>query len=232
MKHKIAAKNLFVPKNNYELFGQQLYNLLVENFSQTFFVGGMVRNLLWHKKVTDIDIATSATPTKLIKLLTKANYGLDLSAQRYGVINVLHHKDSIQITTFRSEQYLNNRYPKIEFTKSVAKDAQRRDFTINSLYFNAKTNTIIDPADGLIHIKLKRLMTIGDPVKKFQEDPLRIVRAYRFQKQFNLQIEARTQKALNNSLLLIKKLSKSKLNAEIKKANSTRVQNYLHKIFS
>ena len=232
MKHKIAAKNLFVPKNSYEQFAQQLYNLLVENFSQTFFVGGMVRNLLWHKKIADIDITTSATPPKLIKLLTKANYQLDLSAQRYGVISVLHNKNSIQITTFRSEHYQKDRYPKIVFTKSLAKDAQRRDFTINSLYFHAETNTIIDPTDGLTDIRLKRLRAVGDPVKKFQEDPLRIVRAYRFQKQFNLQIEARMQQALTNSRLLMKKLSKTKMNSEINKANAVRVQNYLHKIFS
>ncbi len=231
MKSIKVSKNFFVPKNNHERFAQQVYNLLVENFSDTFFVGGMVRNLFWRKKITDIDIATKATPRQVVRLLKQHGFETNETAKQFGVITVSYNKRPIEIATFRKDTYSRDRYPKVTFTKSVNVDSQRRDFTINSLYFHAKKSFILDPQQGAGDIKHYQLRSIGNPIIKFREDPLRIIRAYRFQKQYQLQFDLETKTALEESLVLVNKLSKARLKFEIDKCASQNIKNFLIKKF-
>lgn len=231
MKQKKLSKNFFVPKNNYEQVSLNVYNLLVDNFSETYFVGGMVRNLLLDKKITDIDIATVATPQQVIKLLDTGGWDYDQSAQSFGVITVGAGKLKVEITTLREEAYNNSRYPKVTFTKSLKLDSERRDFSINSLYFNAKKHVITDFQNGLQDLRKKQLNSVGDANKKFQEDPLRIVRAIRFQKQYQLQFGNETELAIANNFHLVKSLSKNKILDEIQKVKSQAIKNFLTKKF-
>lgn len=231
MNQKKVSKTFFKPKNNYEQVAQDVYDLLVENFSDTFFVGGMVRNLFWHKKITDIDIATSAKPEQVSKLLTKNGWRLDRSAIRFGVIMISYQKLKIEITTFRKEVYSQGRYPKITFTKSLVADSQRRDFTINSLYFHAKKHTVIDPHNGLQALRLRQLVCVGDAQLKFQEDPLRIIRAYRFQQQYHLTFSPNTAQALNANINLVHTLTLRRRKTEIEKNNSPTIKRLLTKKF-
>ena len=227
MKTKKVPKTFFIPQNNYEQFGLQVYNLLVDNFSKTFFVGGMIRDLLLHKKISDIDITTSATPEQVIKLLQGSDYQLDSSHKSFGVIKVKSKTGGIEITTMRTEQYATSRYPKVKFTTSLLIDSKRRDFTANSLYFQAKANIIYDPQDGLQDINKKQIKIISDPKTKLSEDPLRIVRAYRFSKQLNFQFETKTKQALEKYFPLLKNISKSRIESEIKKSTNVTTKKYL-----
>lgn len=222
-----VPKNFFIPQNLYEQLGLQVYKLLVENFAQTFFVGGMVRNLFLGSKVLDIDIATEATPQQVIALFNNGSWRIDTSAQKFGTISLIKNKHEIQITTFRKDTYKKTRYPKISLTKSLYIDAKRRDFTINSLYFQPILNIVIDPHNGLKDLKQKYLRTIGDADIKLQEDPLRIVRAYRFAMQFDLQFDKKLSKAIDNNFHLVKKISKAKLISEINKVTSQKIKNIL-----
>jgi tRNA nucleotidyltransferase (CCA-adding enzyme) len=227
MKIKKVSKTFFVPKNNYEQFGLQVYNLLVENFSKTFFVGGMVRDLLLDKKISDIDIVTTATPEKVEKLLTNNKFQINPDGKNFGVIKVVSKLGDIEITTMRSEQYSGSRYPKVKFINNLAQDSKRRDFTVNSLYFQAKLNVIENPQNGLADISKKSLKLIGSPELRLQEDPLRIIRAYRFSKELNFAIEEKTLQALENNFNLIKKLSTKKIESEINKSKNISTKKYL-----
>ncbi len=210
-------KILFQTKNNYHKFGIKIINLLVENFSQTFFVGGMVRDLILQKSIYDIDIATEASPESIIQILQKNKIKYNDQGIKFGVITIPYYKKFIEITTFRQDTYNNSRFPKIKFTNSYKIDSKRRDFTINSLYLHPKTNKIFDPQNGLEDIKNHIIKFIGDPTKRIAEDPLRIVRAFTLQKKTNFNFETKTQNALKKNFANIKKISSQRIKKEIKK---------------
>lgn len=219
---------------SYEQTAQIVFDLLVENFSRTFYVGGMVRDLLLGKKIVDVDIATSAKPLQVVKLLSKHNFKLNLQGQKFGVVGVVTPKGDIEITTLRKETYSTSRFPKVSFTSKVEVDAQRRDFTINSLYFNPNLNFLYDPFTGLADLQSKHIRIIGKPEKKIQQDPLRIIRAIRFAKDLRFKLDPHTEHAIEQNQHLLFKLSKDKIEAEIKKAKlkSTKVflKNFLKKV--
>jgi tRNA nucleotidyltransferase (CCA-adding enzyme) len=207
----------YKPKSKLEKFGEKVFKLLVDNFPQTFYVGGMVRDLLLHREITDIDIATQAKPDDIIKTLSKAGITADTGHKQFGVIIAKNINCSVEIATFRKDIYGNSRYPKITFVKTPKQDSQRRDFTINALYLSPKLGTILDFYMGLKDLKLKRLKFIGNPQKRIMEDPLRIVRALRFAKTLDLKLELPTGKAIENNFSLIKTLTKSRIESELKK---------------
>lgn len=231
MNRKNILKSILKTKNKYEQEGLKIYSLLVENFSETYFVGGMIRDILLGKKITDIDIAIKASPDKVIPLLRNHGYSLNTSAQRFGVVSVETDSKLIEITSFRKEIYDGSRYPKIVLSKSLATDSKRRDFTINSLYFNVKLNKIIDPHNGLKDLSTGTIKLIGDPITKLNEDPLRILRAYRFARQLNFHFEQLTKEALENKLNLVNNLTQAKIISEINKSSSRNVKTFLQKKF-
>lgn len=231
MKQIKLSKTFFVPKNNYERLALKLFIQLVENFPETYFVGGIVRNLFLKKKISDIDISTAAKPEQVKKLLDENAWQYDSSAQNFGVISLTSNRKKLEVTTFRKEVYNKTRYPQVSFTSSLLIDSRRRDFTMNSLYFNPKNHFVVDPYNGLKDLELKQLKAIGDGNKKFREDPLRIVRAVRFQKQYQLHFENSTYQALQNNLDLVKTLSRKNIETEIKKVNSQLIKNFLTKKF-
>lgn len=231
MKAKKSAKPFFVAKNKYHQETKKVFNLLVENFSESFFVGGSVRNYIWGAPITDFDIATTATPTQVAKILKVAGLKLDLSATQFGTVLVKVGTKDIQITTLRTDQYSKTRFPKIKFTKSIALDVKRRDFTINSLYFNAKTLQLYDPLKSVKDLNKKVLRSVGNPRTKFQQDPLRIIRGWRFAKTYQLTIEPKTLLAMNELEHLTTQLTKTKIKKEINFATSQNVKKFLTKKF-
>ncbi len=225
------SKKIFVPKNNYEQFAKKVYQVLVENFQKTFFVGGMVRDLFLKKDILDIDIVTAGRPEKVKQLLEKEGFELDLKGMRFGVIGINYKNRQIEVTSLRTETYKSNRFPSVKFTNSVDRDSKRRDFTINSLYFQANLNEVYDPNGGLLDLKKRIMRVIGKPSKRLIEDPLRIARAYRLSKQLNFNFDSDTKEALQNNFHLLSKLSNKKLLSEIKKSKSKSTEIYLTKLF-
>jgi len=207
----------YKPKTKLEKFGEKVFNLLVDNFPQTFYVGGMVRDILLGIKVTDIDIATEATPPQVVKILSNSGIICDDSYSRFGVIVAKSGGLKIEIATFRKDLQSPGRYPKISFVKSVKIDSQRRDFTVNALYLSSKSGKILDFHNGLKDFKLKHLKFIGSPEKRIMEDPLRIIRALRFSKTLGFKPQGRTKNALKKNFYLIKHLTKSRIKNELDK---------------
>jgi tRNA nucleotidyltransferase (CCA-adding enzyme) len=224
---KIYKKYLHKQNN----FAQNLYERLVENFPQTYFVGGSVRDALLHKTSCDIDIATSATPEQVVSFLNREQINFSDSGIRYGVIKVLNNKLNIEIATFRLEKYGQSRYPAIEYVKNLRLDAKRRDFTINCLYLQAKTGQLRDYYGGVSDLKKREIKLIGDVKHKIAEDPLRIVRALRFCLQLNFKMSKKTWLVVMKNFDLVKKLTKKKIAEEIVKVGNQEKIKVLNEMF-
>jgi tRNA nucleotidyltransferase (CCA-adding enzyme) len=214
-------------KTKLEKFSEKIFFLLVENFSETYFVGGAVRDMLLHKKLTDIDLCTTAKPDQVIALLKNNNFKVDSKYKNFGVIIVSSGNLSIEISTSRKDSYTGSRYPKITWAKDIKTDSNRRDFTINALYFSPKNNIIKDFHNGLTDFKRKTIKFIGNAPKRLSEDPLRFIRAYRFKIQLDFNFETKTNKALMQNKQLIKKLTKTRIEKEILKLPTKKMQNEL-----
>ncbi len=220
-------KYLFKPKTKLEKFGSKVFSVLVENFSQTFFVGGMVRDSLLEKKITDIDISTEAKPDEVVQILKSANILIDQKYKNFGVIVAKQGNLQIEIATLRKDLKSTSRYTRVVFIKDVKKDSQRRDFTINSLYLSGLSGQIQDFHKGLNDLSNKTIRFIGSPVDRIKEDPLRILRALRFSLILDFKIEKKSLKAVKNNFNLLKNISKSKINSELNKITDKKLKQLL-----
>ncbi len=178
-----------------------------------FLVGGFIRDNLRHKESKDIDFAVSLEPEIVKK---EFPYGY---ASAFGTVSFKLNGFSITLASRRRENgYKDYRHPgNLIFVNTIDEDYKRRDFTINSLYAD-KNGEIIDPTRrGLKDLRKRRLVRIGSPKKRLEEDPLRILRAYRFSKERNLKITHRLYHARRKSRSLIINLKKTKIKEEVNK---------------
>jgi len=144
-----------------------------------YFVGGCVRNALLGVPVTDIDIATPATPDQVTARLKTAGLKVVPTGFRHGTVTAVHEGKPIEVTTFRADVSTDGRRARVAFTTDMAIDAGRRDFTINALYAEAD-GRVLDPLGGLPDIMARRVRFIGDARDRIREDYLRILRFFRF----------------------------------------------------
>jgi tRNA nucleotidyltransferase/poly(A) polymerase len=222
----------YSPKKSLEKFGAQVYDALVDNFPQTYFVGGMVRDMLLNKKIHDIDLATEATPDQVVEVLQNRRIKIDASHRRFGVITAQQGIHRVEVATFRQDLAAPHRYPEVRFVKSPRSDSSRRDFTVNALYYDFKTGRIHDFHKGLGDLKKRQLKFIGNPARRVAEDPLRIIRALRFQLQLKFGLEKNTEQALQKHFSLANKLSQQKIAAEISKLPALAQQKSLRRIIN
>lgn len=159
---------------------------------EAFFVGGYVRDKLLQKQTFDIDVATNASLEDLKVIFKEKKYSIN-----DWCLTMTEGSYSIQITPYRMEEdYLDYRHPKvIKKVDTILEDSKRRDFTINALYQD-ENGKIYDFYHGIDHIKNKKLVMIGDPFKRIEEDPLRILRALRFSSIDNLSIDSDLENAI------------------------------------
>lgn len=181
---------------------------------EAYFVGGAVRDFLLNKPINDVDIATSATPEEMKRIFSKT---IDLGIE-HGTILVLYKKGSYEITTFRAEsEYVDFRRPKeVVFIRSLKKDLERRDFTMNAIAMDLH-GMIHDPFNGTAAIKENRIVTVGKAEERFIEDALRMMRALRFVSQLSFHIETETLKALTNQGYLLENIAVERKRAEFEK---------------
>lgn len=167
---------------------------LKEQGFQAYFAGGAVRDMVMGRPLTDIDIATDGSVDALKLLFPKAI----LVGAQFGVLRVIRGRFEFEIATFRTEsEYLDGRHPShVEKASTYEEDAQRRDFTINGLFFDPTEKTVLDCVGGLDDILHKQLRTIGSPHERFKEDRLRVIRAIRFSRALDFPIQQETQEAM------------------------------------
>lgn len=189
-------------------------NLFYKNNFSLYMIGSTSRDYLLGNDIKDYDFVTDATPEEISNFLK-----CDMSFSKYGVVKVKYFDKSIDIATLRKESnYKDSRHPsEIVFIKDINVDYLRRDFTINAIYIDKDYN-IIDPSNGVVDLKNRVLRFIKDPLTSINEDPLRILRAYRFIKEYNLKTSEETLKILENNYHLVNKLNVQKVIEEERKA--------------
>jgi tRNA nucleotidyltransferase/poly(A) polymerase len=148
-----------------------------------YVVGGAVRDAYLGLKPKDFDLATDAYPDVVEEMMEENKIPYIGTGKAFGVINVFIGDDKFEIATFRKDVGIGRRPDSVIFS-DIEIDSQRRDLTCNALYFDIDSNEIIDLVGGIDDIKNDIVNTVGDPEQRFKEDPLRILRFFRFLARF------------------------------------------------
>jgi poly(A) polymerase len=191
---------------------------------EAFIVGGAVRDLVLGIGPKDFDVATNATPDQVQKLFRKAR----LIGRRFQIVHVTFfgkgHPEIIEVSTFRA--LLDNagdhvaesgRILRDNVWGSQGEDAARRDFSINAMYYDPSSETVLDYHGGMADIQKKTLRMIGDPAKRYREDPIRMLRAIRFAAKTEFTLEAATRAPIAELSTLLQDVPSARLFDEILK---------------
>ncbi|MCK7488207.1 MAG: CCA tRNA nucleotidyltransferase [Bacillus subtilis] len=180
---------------------------------EAVFVGGFVRDFLLSIPPSDIDIATSATPDQVRAVFSRTKN----TGEKYGTVTVFQGPLAFEVTTFRTEgTYSDQRHPDaVAFSQRLDEDLTRRDFTINALAMN-RHGKIIDHVGGIADLETKTIRAIGNPHKRFEEDALRMLRAFRFVSKLDFTIEPATFSAIHRHRMALRTLPSERILQEIK----------------
>ena len=192
---------------------------------EAYLVGGGVRDLLLGKKPKDFDVTTSATPEQVRKLFRNCR----LVGRRFRLAHVMFGPEIIEVATFRghheagasdrttSQRGQNGMLLRDNIFGSIEEDAQRRDFTINSLYYSVADFTVRDYVGGMQDLKEGLIRLIGTPETRYREDPVRMLRAVRFAAQLGFSIEEKTRQAVADLADNLQKVSAERIQTEMVK---------------
>lgn len=181
-----------------------------------YVVGGAVRDFLLGNTTENWDFTTSATPDQILALFPDGFYNNQFGT--VGIATLVEDKKMIfEVTTFRKEgEYKDGRHPEtVSWATTIEEDLARRDFTVNAIAFDGKEYT--DPYDGRADIKKKRIRSVGEPDKRFQEDALRLMRAIRFTSELGFLIEDKTRESIQRNAALLTKISSERIRDELMK---------------
>ncbi len=188
---------------------------------QLYMVGGTVRDVLLHRgESNDADLATDARPDEIKRLVAPTHpSAVVLVGERFGTVRLLYGSDIIEITTFRDEKYNpESRKPEVCFGTVLEEDLRRRDFTINAMARDPLNGDIIDPFKGRQDLEAYVLRAVGnEPDKRFDEDPLRLMRAVRFAAQLDFSIEPETMRSIARQAPKLQKISRERIRDEMNK---------------
>lgn len=168
---------------------------------EALLVGGCVRDLLLGHAPKDYDVATDATPEQVARVFRRSR----IVGRRFRIVHVRIGRDVVEVTTYRGApeeagDRTHSRSGRVlddNVWGDLDSDAQRRDFTINALYYDPLNNEGVDHVDGLADLENRVLRTIGDPMRRFAEDPVRMLRAVRFVAKLGFTLDPDTDKALH-----------------------------------
>src|SRR5689334_19334403 len=188
---------------------------------QLYIVGGTVRDVLLHRgQSTDADLATDARPDEIKQIVAPTRPStVVLVGERFGTVRLHYGNDIIEITTFRSERYNpESRKPEVCFGEDLYEDLRRRDFTINAMARDPLNGHIIDLFGGRHDLEQHILRAVGnDSDKRFDEDPLRLLRAVRFAAQLDFTIEPETYQSIQRQAPKLQKISRERIRDEMNK---------------
>ncbi len=190
-----------------------------ENGFECYLVGGSVRDLILGFDIYDYDFATNARPDQVMKLFKR----VIPTGVKHGTVTVLVQGMEFEVTTYRADgKYFDGRRPEtVYFASTLEEDVTRRDFTINGLALDIRTNQIIDHVKGLADIKDGIIRTIGNPDERFKEDGLRTYRACRLASKLNFEIEEKTFNSISQALDVAAKVSVERIRDELLKILET-----------
>lgn len=188
---------------------------------EAYLVGGAVRDLVLGLSPKDLDFATPLPPEEVARRLGEAGLLVGLAGARFGTVyTVVPVEDvvlDVEVTTFRSEAYAAGRKPRVGWASSLLEDLARRDFTVNAMALG-ENGVVIDPFGGLEDLRRGLVRAVGDARARFQEDPLRVVRAFRFAARYGWRVEEATLRAARElSFLVGRKVSAPRFAEEVTK---------------
>ena len=201
-KHPISSKDW---DKNISSFAVEIVKKLQDHNYEAYLVGGCVRDLLANIKPKDFDIATNAEPREIRKIFKASR----IIGKRFQLVHIYKGKQIIEVATFRAGFNKDNTTIENDLIKddagkiirdniwgSIEDDCNRRDFSINAIYFCPINKTFKDFHQGIQHVKEKKIIPIGDPLYRFEEDPVRSLRAIRFSTKLNFKINSKIKEAI------------------------------------
>lgn len=190
---KDSESEFKIPNSIWEL--NKIFN---DNGYKLYVVGGAVRDFITGDKPKDFDLCTDAIPSKVISML-KSKYRVQLQGEAFGVVVVFTEDDpeGMEIATFR-EDISKGRNPEVRIGGvTIEQDVNRRDLSINSLFFDLETKEIVDLVGGQEDLKNKIIRMNGDPMVRIEEDSLRILRTFRFATRYGSTLDEKTSDAIH-----------------------------------
>lgn len=181
---------------------------------EAYVVGGCVRDSLLHRMPDDWDITTSAKPEDTKRIFRRT---VDTGIQ-HGTVTVMVDRTGYEVTTYRIDgEYADGRHPEhVTFTASLLEDLKRRDFTINAMAYSPAEG-LVDEFDGIGDINRRVIRAVGDPVQRFTEDALRMMRAIRFSAQLDYRIDEDTREGIRLLAPNLQKVSAERIRVELEK---------------
>lgn len=183
---------------------------------EAYIVGGCVRDSLMGKSPSDWDICTSARAEEMMALFEDKR--VIPTGIQHGTLTILAEDGAYEVTTFRIDgEYLDHRHPKsVAFTRELAEDLSRRDFTINAMAWHPERG-LIDPFGGVEDLRDRLVRAVGDPVQRFNEDGLRMLRMVRFATVLDFDYDPATYDAVRKQGHLLQYISKERIQVELNK---------------
>lgn len=193
---------------------EEILTKLNENGYEAYVVGGCVRDMILGREPGDWDITTSALPEQVKQVFRRT---VDTGIQ-HGTVTVMMGDEGYEVTTYRIDgEYADGRHPdSVTFTPSLTEDLKRRDFTVNAMAYNGNTG-LVDEFGGMEDLGRGIIRCVGEPMDRFSEDALRILRAIRFSAQLGFAIEGRTYEAIRAIAPNMVHVSKERIQAELTK---------------
>lgn len=193
---------------------KQLMQVLLDAGYEAYVVGGCVRDFLLGQEPHDWDICTNALPDQMKECF--ANYHVIETGLQHGTLTVMVDHVGCEITTYRIDgEYTDHRHPdSVQFVGRLQEDLMRRDFTINAMAADI-SGKIRDFYDGQFDLEHKWIRCVSDPDKRFTEDPLRILRAMRFESKLGFAIEEKTEDSMRKHRYLLQHISAERINTEL-----------------
>lgn len=235
LPRNILATPVVIPRDRHTISRKQipehalkvLYRLHNEGF-EAYLVGGCVRDMLLGITPKDFDVATNAKPEQVRNLFRNCR----LVGRRFRLAHIVFGRDVIEVATFRghhtdeedehhddkkSKRNDHGMLVRDNVYGSIEEDAQRRDFTVNALYYNIADFSIVDFANGVRDIEAGVLRMIGEPIERYREDPVRMLRAVRFATKLNMRLDDSVSKPLKECAALLQNIPPARLFDEVLK---------------
>ncbi len=189
-----------------------LFERLRSKGKRAWIVGGCVRDLMLGRGVSDWDVATDARPKELLAIFPRAiPTGIE-----HGTVTVVQRGVHYEVTTLRGDgTYTDGRRPdSVEFVDDITADLARRDFTVNAMAIDPVDGKVIDPFGGIVDLERRVLRAVGDPLERFAEDGLRVLRAARFVATLELELDPETRAAIEPTLDTYRKVAMERVRDE------------------
>lgn len=218
-KHIIKASQVGINPRMISKNALTVVEKLNRNGYEAYIVGGCLRDLLLGKHPKDFDVATNARPEQIQQIFQRQ---CRLVGRRFRLAHIMFGRDVIEVSTFRakhdaqhSESYAKQSEHGMLLRDNVygtlEQDAERRDFTVNALYYSPKDNTLHDYFNGIADLKAAKLCLIGDPTTRYQEDPVRMLRSVRFMAKLDMFLDKPSEAPIRRLAHLLKNIPPARL---------------------